>query len=152
VTETVHRTSRNTRQRAELHALLLESAEFNSAQGIHAALRERGVEVGLTTVYRTLQALAEAGEIDTVRGVKGEQVYRHCSPTHHHHLICRICARTVEVAGPAVETWTSAVARQHGFSDVNHRIEIFGICRECDGTRQPLSSADDEPGGCRPQD
>ena len=143
--EAVHRTSRNTRQRAELHALLVESAEFNSAQRIHATLRERGVEVGLTTVYRTLQALVEAGEIDTVRGLNGEHVYRHCSPTHHHHLICRFCARTVEVAGPAVETWTSRVARQHGFCDVSHRIEIFGTCRECDETRRPLPP-DGKPG------
>jgi Fur family ferric uptake transcriptional regulator len=132
MTDTVRPAPRNTRRRAEIDALLSESAEFLSAQRVHAALRERGVEIGLTTVYRTLQSLADAGEIDAVRAPHGgEQVYRHCSPTHHHHLMCRYCARTVEVVGPAVEDWAGAIARENGFSDVNHRVEIFGTCATC---------------------
>jgi Fur family transcriptional regulator, ferric uptake regulator len=131
MTEMVQRTSRRTRQQAELHALLNETPEFLSAQRIHAELRRRGVGVGLTTVYRTLGALAEAGELDAVRGPTGELVYRHCSPTHHHHLMCRFCARAIEVAGPAVESWAAAVARQHGFTGVNHSVEIFGTCSTC---------------------
>jgi len=132
MTDTVRPVLRHTRQRAEIDALLCASAEFLSAQRVHAALRERGVEIGLTTVYRTLQTLADAGEIDAVRAPHGgEQVYRHCSPTHHHHLMCRSCACTVEVVGPAVENWAAAIARENGFSDVNHRFEIFGTCAEC---------------------
>ncbi|GAA3927262.1 Fur family transcriptional regulator [Actinoplanes auranticolor] len=125
------RPSRHTRQQAEVHALLNETKEFRSAQRIHADLHARGIKVGLTTVYRTLSSLADAGEIDALRQPNGEQVYRHCSSTHHHHLMCRSCARAVEVAGPAVETWASAVARQHGFTEVNHSIEIFGLCDSC---------------------
>lgn len=131
MTDTVRRSRRHPRQQARVLALLSETAEFLSAQRIHADLRKRGVEVGLTTVYRTVGLLAEAGEIDAVRGPNGEQVYRQCSPTHHHHLMCRSCARTIEVAGPAVENWAASVARQHGFSDVNHSVEIFGTCESC---------------------
>ena len=62
----------------------------------------------------------------------GETVYRACrTETHHHHLVCRVCGRTIEVAGPAVERWAEAVGREHGFSDVTHAVEVFGTCPDC---------------------
>ncbi|BCL13341.1 MULTISPECIES: Fur family transcriptional regulator [Micromonospora] len=122
---------RNTRQRTAVSALLAEVEGFHSAQDLHAMLRERGERVGLTTVYRTLQGLADAGEIDVMRPPGGEHLYRRCSEGHHHHLVCRSCGRTVEVAGPAVETWAERVAAQHGYSDVSHTLEIFGTCPSC---------------------
>ena len=94
-------------------------------------LRERGERVGLTTVYRTLQGLAESGEIDVMRPPGGEHLYRRCSEGHHHHLVCRDCGRTVEVEGPAVEHWAERVAAQHGYVGVSHTLEIFGTCPAC---------------------
>ncbi len=124
--------TRNTRQRAEVLALLAENDEFRSAQQLHAQLRARGAAVGLTTVYRTLQVLADAGAVDQMRLPAGEQLYRRCAASeHHHHLVCRSCGRTVEVAGPAVESWAATLAAQHGFTDVAHTLEIFGTCAEC---------------------
>src|SRR4051794_41985169 len=71
---------RNTRQRSAVSALLGETEGFNSAQDLHAMLRERGERVGLTTVYRTLQGLADAGEIDVMRPPGGEHLYRRGRP------------------------------------------------------------------------
>lgn len=122
---------RNTRQRSAVSALLGEMEGFHSAQDLHAMLRQRGERVGLTTVYRTLQGLADAGEIDVMRPPGGEHLYRRCSEGHHHHLVCRACGRTVEVAGPAVESWAERVAAQHGYADVSHTLEIFGTCPSC---------------------
>lgn len=122
---------RTTRQRAALLAVLGQVDEFRSAQSLHATLRERGDRIGLATVYRHLQALAEAGEVDVLRTGDGEAVYRHCSRGHHHHLVCRRCGRTVEVAGPAVEHWTDHVAAEHGFTEVSHTLEVFGRCPAC---------------------
>ncbi|MBO4208137.1 Fur family transcriptional regulator [Micromonospora echinofusca] len=124
---------RNTRQRSAVSALLAEVDGFHSAQDLHAMLRDRGERVGLTTVYRTLQGLADAGEIDVMRPPGGEHLYRRCSEGHHHHLVCRACGRTVEVAGPTVESWAERVARQHGYVDVSHTLEIFGTCPSCTG-------------------
>jgi len=123
--------SRPTRQRKAVAAALGDSDVFRSAQDIHAALRERGDDVGLTTVYRTLQALADAGEVDVLRTPDGESVYRQCSTGHHHHLVCRGCGLTVEIEGPAVETWANKTARAHGFAEVEHTLEIFGTCQSC---------------------
>jgi Fe2+ or Zn2+ uptake regulation protein len=119
---------RNTRQRGAVGVLLDEVEGFHSAQDLHAMLRSRGERVGLTTVYRTLQGLADAGEIDVMRPPGGEHLYRRCSQGHHHHLVCRSCGRTVEVEGPAVESWADRVAEKHGFADVSHTLEIFGTC------------------------
>jgi Fur family ferric uptake transcriptional regulator len=122
---------RNTKQRGAVSSLLAELDGFHSAQDLHVMLRERGEQVGLTTVYRTLQGLADAGEVDVMRLPGGDHLYRRCSDGHHHHLVCRGCGRTVEVLGPAVETWATKVADEHGFVDVAHTLEIFGTCREC---------------------
>jgi Fur family ferric uptake transcriptional regulator len=122
---------RATRQRAAISALLDKLDDFRSAQELHDELRRRGEGIGLTTVYRTLQQMATAGLVDTLRTDTGESVYRRCSDGHHHHLVCRACGSTVEVQGRQVESWAAEVAREHGFSDVSHTIEIFGICGVC---------------------
>ena len=122
---------RPTRQRRAVAACLSRFDDFRSAQEIHELLRSSGENVGLSTVYRTLQALADADEVDVLRSEDGETRYRRCSGTHHHHLVCRECGRTVEVEGPTVERWATAVADQHGYADVSHTLEIFGLCPSC---------------------
>jgi Fur family transcriptional regulator, ferric uptake regulator len=122
---------RPTKQRLAVSSALAATDGFHSAQEIHDLLTRRGDSVGLATVYRTLQKLADAGEVDMMRTEDGEAIYRRCSDSHHHHLVCRSCGRTVEVEGPAVERWTNAIAAEHGFGDVSHTLEIFGTCPSC---------------------
>ncbi|MEU6439949.1 transcriptional repressor [Streptomyces sp. NPDC047046] len=123
---------RSTRQRAAVASALSEVEEFRSAQDLHDMLKHRGDSVGLTTVYRTLQSLADAGEVDVLRNAEGEAVYRRCATEqHHHHLVCRSCGKAVEVEGAAVEEWAATVAAQHGFVEVAHTVEIFGTCGDC---------------------
>lgn len=125
-------TGRSTRQKRALAAAIDESHEFRSAQELHEVLRGRGERVGLTTVYNQLRALAEAGLVDTVRSADGETLYRRCDTSgHHHHLLCRVCGRTVEVAGSAVERWAEKVAAQAGFVEVSHTVEVVGTCPSC---------------------
>jgi len=119
------------RQRSAVRDELSRDPAFRSAQEIHASLRESGHRIGLTTVYRSLQSLADAEEVDVLRTDDGEATYRACSAGHHHHLVCRHCSRTVEVEGRAVETWADRVAREHGFVDVAHTVEVFGTCPTC---------------------
>lgn len=122
---------RQTRQRTAVKDLLDGQDGFRSAQQVHDLLRRAGESVGLTTVYRSLQALAASGDVDQLVNDDGETVYRKCGSEHHHHLVCRQCGRTVEIAGPAVESWADQVAAQHGFSEVSHSLELFGVCATC---------------------
>ncbi|MHB1473899.1 MAG: Fur family transcriptional regulator [Dermatophilaceae bacterium] len=123
---------RPTRQRAAVETVLADIDDFLSAQALHARLRTQGQSVGLATVYRTLQAMATDGDVDMMRTSDGEAVYRRCSTgSHHHHLVCRSCGRTVEVEGPAVERWADKIGAENDFSDVVHTLEIFGTCSAC---------------------
>jgi Fur family ferric uptake transcriptional regulator len=132
MTQVVPGTSRNTRQRAEVLTLLAGVDDFRSAQQLHADLRARGARVGLTTVYRTLQLLAEAGEVDQMRMPGGEYLYRRCRQRrHHHHLVCRSCGRAVELEDPEVGRWADRQAAAHGYTEVEHVLEVFGVCSAC---------------------
>lgn len=123
---------RMTKQRAAIGALLEDVDDFRSAQQLHDLLLARGERTGLATVYRTLQSLTEEGEVDVLRSASGEAVYRRCEQrSHHHHLVCRSCGRTVEIEGPSVETWALKLGAEHGFVDIEHTLELFGTCTTC---------------------
>jgi Fur family ferric uptake transcriptional regulator len=123
--------TRTTRQRKAIEALLSEFHDFRSAQQIHATLRERGDNIGLATVYRTLGLMVHSGQVDVLTREDGETVYLQCSQPHHHHLLCRSCGRSVEIAGQAVVQWADAVAKEHGYTDISHTLEVFGLCPDC---------------------
>jgi Fur family ferric uptake transcriptional regulator len=125
---------RTTKQREAVRAALASSGEFVSAQGLHQSMRQSGSTVGLATVYRALATLAEDGEADALQS-GGEALYRACSPSHHHHLICRRCGRTVELEAAAVERWAGQVAAEHGFVEPEHVVDIFGLCAACAAAR-----------------
>lgn len=129
---------RNTAQRAAILSVLAGTEEFVSAQDLHGALRATGSTIGLATVYRALQEMAAGGDLDTVRNATGEVLYRQCEqPAHHHHLVCRRCGRTQEVEAPQVERWARSVAAQYGYTDIDHEVELFGLCAECSAAPAP---------------
>ncbi len=107
---------------------------FRSAQDVYAVLRTEGENVGLSTVYRHLQSLVDEGVVDVIHTPEGEATYRFCGTPgsgHHHHLVCRRCGDTAEIEGRAIERWAGEMAREHGYSDVDHMIELFGLCPRC---------------------
>lgn len=122
---------RDTRQRRALREHLAGMESFVSALQIYDDLRAGGDKIALSTTYRTLQAMAEAGEIDSVRADDGEMLYRKCGPRHHHHLVCRNCGTTAELHLPNAEQWVTQAAEEHGFTEVKHTIELFGLCADC---------------------
>jgi Fur family transcriptional regulator, ferric uptake regulator len=128
---------RTTRQGGAVRDALAHLDGFRSAQDVYASLRSSGDTIGLSTAYRHLQGLADAGEADVIHTAAGETTYRLCggsgtdAPHHHHHLVCRVCGTAVEVEGRAVETWAAQVAAQQGFTEVEHTVEVFGVCPAC---------------------
>ena len=123
---------RATRQRAAVREALDRAGAFRTAQELHDELKASGESIGLTTVYRTLQGMAGAGEVDVLRTAGGEAIYRRCATDeHHHHLVCRSCGASVEVASDAVERWAETTAELHGFTDVEHTAELYGVCGAC---------------------
>jgi Fur family transcriptional regulator, ferric uptake regulator len=126
---------RSTTQGAAVREALLAQDGFRSAQDVYAVLRAEGHKIGLSTIYRHLQAFTERGLADSIHNADGETTYRFCGDVeaghHHHHLVCRNCGRAEEVEGRAIERWTDEVAKKHGYVDVDHTVEVFGTCRRC---------------------
>ncbi|WP_374984518.1 Fur family transcriptional regulator [Streptomyces fradiae] len=123
---------RTTRRRAAVGRALAGHPGFVSAQELHALMVEAGVRVGLTTVYRALQDLERAGAADVVRDDVGERLYRYrAEAEHRHHLLCRRCRRDVPLDTDVVEDWIAAVVRSTGFADVEHTLELVGVCAGC---------------------
>jgi len=143
---------RNTRQADAIEAALRGADGFRTAQQMFAWLRERGERIGLTTVYRHLNLLAEQGRVDVVRAGDGEARFRLCgvggtagsgsaqAEQHHHHVVCRVCGRSVQVSGPEVEAWAARVAAAAGYTDVSHTLEVFGLCPQHSPARAPVKT------------
>jgi len=121
---------RRTKQRTVIRDYVDDAGEFHTAQQIYDRLRARGTPVSLPTVYRTLAAMAESGELD-VLATDGQAAYRRCSSHHHHHLVCRSCGRTIELTDTPVEAWAARVAHEYGFTEITHVTEISGLCPDC---------------------
>jgi Fur family ferric uptake transcriptional regulator len=139
---------RMTPQKSEVREALRDASGFVSAQALHSTLVATGSRIGLATVYRALNELVDAGTADTLQSPSGETLFRGCATSgHHHHLICRQCGTAVEVHSDAVEEWARASAREHGFVDVGHVLDIYGLCSTCaahpalslDSPSQPFS-------------
>jgi Fur family ferric uptake transcriptional regulator len=123
--------SRRTGQRQAILEALRASDRAVTAQELHGELDG----VGLATVYRNLQRLAEEGVADTLRRDNGEQTFLLCEGGHHHHLTCRVCGRVERVRDCRLDDWAREVAAEHSFAQVEHQAELVGVCGACAGTR-----------------
>jgi Fur family ferric uptake transcriptional regulator len=119
--------SRRTEQREAIVEALRGSERAVTAQELHGQLEG----VGLATVYRNLQRLADSGDADTLRRDNGEVAFLLCGGGHHHHLTCRICGRVEQVRDCRLDDWARDVAAGHGFSEVEHHAELVGVCAGC---------------------
>lgn len=124
--------TRLTRQRTAIIEVLAKGG-FRSAQDWHDLLRHDGSPIGLATVYRALQSLAEVGEVDSVVTDTGETLYRRCDSaiSHHHHLRCRECGAAEDIDIPTFEEWAAEIAARHGYARIEHTVELTGVCGAC---------------------
>ncbi len=127
---------RNTWQREAVRAALVEHRGFVSARELHERLCGQGSTIGLATVYRAVSDLAESGEADVIVSPDGENIFRFCGTHHHHHhLICRSCGATRELEASVVEDWARTVGAEHGFAEIDHVVDLFGLCEKCQVAR-----------------
>jgi Fur family ferric uptake transcriptional regulator len=122
---------RPTRQRVAIVHALENAGRPVTAQALHATLTRSGPGPGLATIYRTLQALEQAGFARTFPAGEGESSYKLCHPGHHHHLICEGCGLVVEIPSCEIERWATSAARKRGFTVSSHQADIIGLCGAC---------------------
>jgi Fur family ferric uptake transcriptional regulator len=110
----------------------LDHEGHRSVEDIHRSVKELDPRIGYTTVYRTMKILTECGlarEIDLADGItRYEHLFNH---EHHDHMICMECGASIEFLNSEIEAVQDAASEQLGFKVLDHRLQIYGVCRQC---------------------
>ncbi len=127
-----------TRQRRLIVETFLYTDGHLSADELYEATRRKDPGIGYTTVFRTLKAMTECGlarETDLNDGrTRFERLYRR---PKHHHIVCQECHKTIEFFSPELEELQSSIASEYGLKPVQQRLQIYGICKECQEKKTP---------------
>lgn len=123
------------RREMVLRVLLENEDKHLSAEEVYNLVKSKAPDMGLATVYRTLELFHEFDIIHAIDFGDGRKRYElgaGLGQSHqHHHLICTHCGNIIEVNEDLLEELESRVARQHEFKITNHQLKIFGICKNC---------------------
>ena len=131
-----------TRQREAIALTLFESEQHLSVEQVAQRLREKGEHVGMATVYRTLNLLAEAGLAHEHDFGEGFKRYEHrAGEARHDHLICTSCGKVEEFERPSLEDIQKEIAREKGFRPETRRLEIYGLCADCQGAEEAAAAS-----------
>ncbi|TDD34559.1 Fur family transcriptional regulator [Saccharopolyspora elongata] len=136
------RTSSWSRQQRAVFEALLRTPGFVSAQALHLTMRTNGENIGLATVYRSLHALAASGRAETIQNAAGTQLFGAAAEGRQHRLACRDCRRRVPITATFVDDWATAIAAEHGFTDVHLVVEITGNCGTCSAPPRPRATGE----------
>ena len=123
---------KSTKQRDIIANEFLKVDEHLTAEELYKRVSKRHKNIGFTTVYRTLKLLAESG-LATER-IFADHLTRYepvSAEEHHDHLICLTCGSITEFENPKLERMQEKIASDFGFSIVDHKMEFYGYCREC---------------------
>ncbi len=123
---------KSTRQRDMILDCFLSCDQHLSTEELYLKLKESMPGIGFATVYRTLKLFAESGIAREIQFGDGQTRYEHLhAGEHHDHLVCTRCGAIMEFENETIEKLQAEVARNHGFTIINHKLELYGICAKC---------------------
>ncbi len=126
-----------TPQRRDILDVMLENDDKHlSTEEIYMMVKEKCPEIGLATVYRTLQLLERLGIIHRLNFDDGCSRYEMAEDSEghqHHHLVCVKCGKVEEVEEDLLEHLEREVEEKKGFIILDHRLKFFGYCKTCAG-------------------
>ncbi|MFZ5631886.1 MAG: Fur family transcriptional regulator [Bacillota bacterium] len=126
-----------TRRKSVLEVLLENKDKHLSAEEVYNLVKERDPDIGLATVYRTLELFSSFDIIHSMDFGDGRKRYEfgdsRVTGHQHHHLICLKCGQILEVNEDLLEDLELRVSRDFGFAVHNHQLKIFGHCKDCKG-------------------
>lgn len=124
-----------TPQRRVVLQTLLENQDLHmSAEEVYSLAKEKDTEIGLATIYRTLELLADLNIVHKLNFGDGRSRYELCNVPyehHHHHLICLNCNQILEVKEDLLQHLEALIEREHNFKIVDHRVQVYGYCSDC---------------------
>jgi Fur family ferric uptake transcriptional regulator len=122
---------RLTSPRRALAGLIAEHIGHFTAEDLLDESKRRRLGVTRATIFRGLDALADLGMVERLDLPTGEHAFVACEPAHHHHVVCSSCGRSTGVADHGLERVADAIAHETGYRVDTHRLELFGLCPEC---------------------
>ena len=122
---------RLTAPRRAVADLIAEHGGHFTAAELETAARGRRLGISRATLFRALDLLTELGVVERLDLPTGEHAYVPCAPAHHHHVICSRCGRATDVEDSGVAEAVAEIARRSGYRIDSHRLELFGLCRQC---------------------
>ncbi|QGG48260.1 Fur family transcriptional regulator [Heliorestis convoluta] len=117
-----------------LRALLANDEEHLSAEDVYGIVKQKHPEIGLATVYRTLELLAELDVLLKMDFGDGRLRYEFADldgTHHHHHLICNNCGKVQEFEDDLLEGLEQTIQKNSNFKILDHQLKFFGLCAEC---------------------
>lgn len=127
---------------AILHAIFTRKSHFD-AETLHAGLRSKGGDISRATVYRTLDLLVQCGLVRKNSLGSSHANYEAARDNEHHdHLICLNCNKVIEFYRPDLETLQDQICSENDFRSMHHSLQIFGLCRDCQGKADDVSIRD----------
>ncbi|ARR00575.1 MULTISPECIES: Fur family transcriptional regulator [Campylobacter] len=122
-----------TKQREVLLQTLYNNSEHFTPEQLYLHIKERypDLNVGIATVYRSLNLLEESGMVTSISfGAQGKK-FELANKPHHDHMICRQCGVIVEFEDQVIEKRQLAIAKDNGFKLTGHIMQLYGVCSEC---------------------
>lgn len=122
-----------TQQRAAVAEVVFGTGEHLSVDDLERELRRRGERIGKATIYRTLDLLVRSRLVEEHDFGEGFKRYEHRLSRQpvHEHLVCLECGKVMEFQSPEIEAVEDRVRSEFGFVPARHRLEVYGLCREC---------------------
>jgi len=120
-----------TRQRELIARAFFATSSHISAEALYRRVNSRDRRIGLVTVYRTLRLLKHAGLAHERQFGEGRALFEHGTKRHHDHMICTHCGKITEFENCEIEELQEQVARRFGFTLQDHKLELYGRCKEC---------------------
>ena len=128
---------RLTRPRRLLAGMIEAQAGHFTADDLVREASRRRLGVGRATIFRLLDLLAELGAVERLDLPSGEHAYVRCEPAHHHHIVCSRCGRATGVGEPGAIDIAREIAQRTGYRVDVHRLELFGVCPDCQASAPP---------------
>ncbi|GAB6087909.1 Fur family transcriptional regulator [Alkaliphilus crotonatoxidans] len=121
-------------RRATLEVIFNNQGEHLNTEEIYDLVKEKCPEIGLATVYRTLQLLDEMGLISKINlddGCSRYEFNHHEDDHQHHHLICQNCGAIIEVKIDLLDQLEEEIEKVYHFKIKDHKVKFFGTCSQC---------------------
>ena len=130
-----------TNQRQVIVETFITCDEHLTVEELHRRVRVLDATVSAATVYRTINMLVEIGVAVKRHFGDGSATFESALHKHHHdHLVCLACGKIEEFELQAIEDLQEQVANEHGFRLVHHRMELYGVCKDCQTKGVAVSS------------